>query len=142
MRSSRHIRVWLLAPWSLLLLPSGSPQAQTACYVCDEVVELDNVLASCLLKDFDRHLMQIRQSSEQYSSVDLTACVGSDGSENRGIIAMPVPGTPKAPSAAAPLRTVYVMDEKSLLCLQKLITPLTGKLSPVRLFDLTQECAP
>ena len=40
------------------------------------------------------------------------------------------------------MRTVYIMDEAGLLCLRKLLDPLKGKLSPVRMFDLTKECAP
>lgn len=118
--------------------------AQAACYVCDEVVELNDELADCLVANFDQHLTRVRQSNEKYSSVDLTGCIGSDGSENRGIVKMPVPGSTNeaTSSESSALRTVYIMDEASLVCLRKLVDPLKGKLSPVKLFDLTKDCAP
>ncbi|WP_159946402.1 hypothetical protein [Rhizobium sp. 18065] len=129
---------------AFLIIQNGVREVDAACYVCDEVVELDNALAACFLRDFSRYLTEVRQSSDQYSSVDLSHCVGTDGSENRGIVKMPVlePDAQPNPSASAPLRTVYIMDERSLLCLQKLVVPLSGKLSPGKPFDLIKECAP
>jgi hypothetical protein len=130
--------------WALISIQVMPRHAEASCYVCDEVVELDNALATCLLEEFDQHLTRVQQSSDNYSSVDLSHCVGSDGSENRGIVAMPVPGViyDNATSGTVALRTVYIMDEESLLCLRKLVDPLKGKLSPVRQFDLTKECRP
>ncbi len=144
MRSFKDLSRVLAIAFLLLAITVVRGNSETPCYVCDEVVELDDRLAGCLLAEFDDHLMRVRQSSDRYSSVDLSDCAGTDGSENRGIIAMPVPGDlPGAEEAKdAPLRTVYIMDEAGLLCLRKLLDPLKGKLSPVRMFDLTKECAP
>lgn len=138
--NSRH-HIWLVQ--AILLTLAVPWPTQAACYVCDEVVELNDELAGCLVASFDQHLTRVRQSNEKYSTVDLTDCIGSDGSENRGIVKMPVPGaTIEAPDdESTALRTVYIMDEASLVCLRKLIDPLKGKLSPVKLFDLTKECA-
>lgn len=75
------------------------------------------------------------------SSVPRSGC--SPGNESRGLDRMPDPFTRKSSREAQEplqLRSVYILDEESIVCLRGLIESCVGSYDPAR-FDLYESCS-
>lgn len=117
--------------------------AQTKCYVCDEVVQLDAKLAACFERDYEKYVTTASSSPSANTEVDLSSCAGSDGREIRGIDRMPsLADKLKSPRQASvsDLRSVYILDAQSVVCLKRLLDKNTASLDPSHSFDLVADC--
>ncbi|MBY3140762.1 hypothetical protein E0I74_12260 [Rhizobium laguerreae] len=134
--------VAILASAMLLLAPAASG---AACLICDEVVELDGVRANCFRQDYEKFLSTARSSETSNTEVDLSACAGDDGRERRGLDRMPgllSLGSESSARNQRELRSVYIFDEASLVCLKRLLDGHEGKIDPSVRFDLVENCKP
>lgn len=115
-----------------------------ACFVCDEVVELDRVRASCFLADYENYAESIRLSEMGRAEIDLSGCAQSVASGTRGIAAMPLfPGgsSDKADTTLqADLRSVYILDAEGAACLKKLLESRKEPIDPSIRVDLVSAC--
>ncbi|MBY5316695.1 hypothetical protein GR210_18425 [Rhizobium leguminosarum] len=133
-----------LAAALLLLAPAA---AGAACLICDEVVELDGVRAKCFRQDYEKFLSTARSAETSNAEVDLSACAcaGDDGRERRGLDRMPglLPaGSESSARNQRELRSVYIFDEASLICLKRLLDGHEGTIDPSVRFDLVENCKP
>ncbi|MBY5341162.1 hypothetical protein E0H35_06565 [Rhizobium leguminosarum bv. viciae] len=134
--------VAVLAVAMLLLAPAAS---LAACLICDEVVELDGVRAKCFRQDYEKFLSTARSAETSNTEVDLSACAGDDGRERRGLDRMPglLPlGSESSARNQRELRSVYIFDEASLVCLKRLLDGHEGTIDPSVRFDLVENCKP
>ncbi|WP_261330362.1 hypothetical protein [Rhizobium leguminosarum] len=114
----------------MLLAPAA---AGAACLICDEVVELDGVRAKCFRQDYEKFLSTARSSETSNAEVDLSACTGDDGRERRGLDRMPgllADGSESSARNQRELRSVYIFDEASLVCLKRLLDGHEGMIDP------------
>ncbi|QKK33853.1 hypothetical protein FE844_030150 (plasmid) [Rhizobium indicum] len=128
---------------AMLLLPPAASLA--ACLICDEVVELDGVRANCFRQDYEKFLSTARSAETSNAEVDLSACAGDDGRERRGLDRMPglLPaGSESSARNQRELRSVYIFDEASLVCLKRLLDGHEGTIDPSVRFDLVENCKP
>lgn len=115
-----------------------------ACFVCDEVVELDRVRASCFLADYENYAESIRSSELGRAEIDLSGCAQSVASGRRGIAAMPLfpdeSGDEPDTAFQADLRSVYILDEKGAACLKTLLESRKDPIDPSIRVDLVSAC--
>lgn len=132
----------LAGPGLALLLALSMVQPAAACFVCDEVVELDQIRASCFLAEYDTFEQAIRQSRERRTEIDLSACAKDVATGLRGIDALPVFPTSRdaALTLKANLRSVYILDEKSVACVKKLLEDRDEPIDPSIRIDLSSAC--
>lgn len=130
---------------AMLTLMSALPvRADPPCYICDEVVELNTALAGCFQQDFDKILATAKNSPTSSAEVNFSACGASD-KEVRGIDTMPsLARRQQKEGGAEPvvLRSVYILDTASIVCLRRLLERQGNNLDPKRSFDLQAECQP
>lgn len=144
MRSSNVFRSRLGMAATLALMSALPVRADPTCYVCDEVVELNTALASCFQQDYDKILAAARSSPALRAEVNFSACGASD-EEKRGIDRFPLlgdKGQKQGGTEQAALRSVYILDTASIVCLRRLLEAQGGNLDPKRSFDLQSECQP
>ncbi|WP_253958295.1 hypothetical protein [Rhizobium sp. WYJ-E13] len=128
----------------LAVMSALSVRADPICYVCDEVVELNTALASCFQQSYDKILATARSSPASRAEVNFSACGASD-EEKRGIDSMPLLGSGEQKKDGAKqvaLRSVYILDTASIVCLRRLLDAQGNNLDPRRSFDLQEECQP
>ncbi len=121
---------------SIALAPSI---AIGSCYICDEVVEVNDVIADCVISEYESIANEVSRSENGRSTIDLAACSASakDGVKNRALSSLPELGHAHESSN---LKTVYILDEFGLNCLKELIESHRGEFDPTVTFDLFESC--
>lgn len=110
--------------------------ASAECYVCDEVITLDNDQAKCFSSKYDDILKAIEAAPEKRVPVNLLVCsIGTKRSATRGVVNLP---TTAAPQTAYKFN--YLLDKSGAECLNILIKEHKGELTPAKTFDLLKEC--
>ena len=120
----------------LFFLLVAAPAGAT-CFVCDEVVELTDKTAACFEESFDVLMDAIETAPAGRQSVNFGACDGTDEASRReGLLEMgelPLDGQKQ-------IKTVYILDRASALCLRDLIAGYDGPFDPSVAFDLVELC--
>ena len=113
----------------------GSAEAQ--CRVCDEIVELDDRLASCFVRQYEALENAVASSPNGVMKIDLTGCKGGPegDTERGGLLTMPSLTTP-----IRRLKSVFILDEAYVKCLRDLIASHEGPIDPTVEFDLFRQC--
>ena len=110
------------------------------CFICDDMVILDDRAAGCFLQVYESSLG--RAQSDGYAEVDLSNCMGTAGDENRGSLEKPFedvnPGGREP--VATRMRSSYVLDVASLECVRHLLDQTPRPISPARRYDLLHDC--
>jgi len=106
--------------------------------MCDDLIELDQPAAECMLSRYDAFQRQIAAEPGGRASVDFGSCDGSSGPVGqRGSLAvMPDPMVLKQKA----LKRVYFLDEASLACLRTKVATHQMPLDPSAEFDLLDGC--
>ena len=114
------------------------------CFVCDNVVEFDNLSARCFVADFEQHLSDIRASSTNWAEVDLSKCTGAVISGKRGLDSFPqFPGSddPSRQVQPKPVRQIYILNEPGAICLKQKLGDLRTPIDPSIRYNLAKVCA-
>lgn len=120
------VLVWIL----------GASIATAQCRVCDEIIELDSVLAQCFIQNFEVFRQEAQTDPKGHATIDMTDCSNTTGDTERGgLLTMPSLRVDRKP-----LKAVYVLDEPYLECLRRLIDSHSGPLDPSVQFDLFEQC--
>lgn len=124
------------------LLPLVAIQSASACFVCDEVVEFDQIRAGCFLADYDRFEKAILESPDRRAEIDLSACARDVATGVRGIDAMPVFPTSRDGRAIlhAGLRSIYILDQGSAACVRRLLQEREEPIDPSIRIHLSSAC--
>lgn len=118
--------------------------AVASCMVCDEVVVLDQTRARCFAASYEQYLEAATKSPNHFAEIDLTSCTGESGNELRGLDRIGADRSPDTSAGSKPavessLRTMYILDAESIVCLGQLIKNYSGDYDPAR-FDLYESC--
>ena len=141
MRSSKLNFPLMIA---LATIIPGIPAA-ASCMVCDEVVVLDQTRARCFASGYEQYLEAATKSPDRFAEIDLTGCTGESGDERRGLDRIGNDRSPdasarsKKPPVESSLRTMYILDAESIVCLGRLLESYDGNYDPAR-FDLYESC--
>lgn len=108
-----------------------------ACFVCDEVVEMNEDYAKCYLADYEKLLENITNSAKGRAKINLGSCVGDKPGGDRGGLAT----MPNIDNQSKRLKMIYVFDSGSAVCLKKLLDSHTGLFTPTITFDLYKVCS-
>ncbi|MGJ8617156.1 MAG: hypothetical protein ACSHWS_09960 [Sulfitobacter sp.] len=110
--------------------------ANAQCRVCDEVVEMDQTLASCFVRQFAAIEKAVASAPSGRMKIDLSGCKGvqTDG-ERGGLLSMPSLTEP-----ARRLKSVFILDLPYAKCLHDLLTEIEGPIDPTVEFDLFVQC--
>jgi hypothetical protein len=144
MRFSKAFEPGLSMAAMLVLMSALPTRAEQPCYVCDEVVELNTALAGCFQKDYEKILATAQSAPTARAEINLSACGASD-QEKRGMDSFPLLGEKAQKQGRvqqAALRSVYILNTASIVCLRRLLDAQGGNLDPKRSFDLQAECQP
>ena len=138
MRCSDVGRVLILVLWAA--------PAAAECFICDEVVELNDDYAACFIENFDLVLEAFVSSPGGRQTVNLAGCEADGGARRRGgLLEMGGLTTEMAPlppetSEAGQIKSVYILDRPLALCLRDLIDAHEGPFDPSVAFDLVEAC--
>ena len=115
----------------------GAAAAQ--CRVCDEVVEMDDRLASCFVRQYAALESAVSSAPNGVMKIDLSGCKGGAGAEGErgGLLTMPSLTTP-----VRRLKSVFILDQAYVQCLRDLIANHEGPIDPTVEFDLLRQCRP
>lgn len=142
------MRCFRMTPLGLATLVSGlapalaQSQSQPECFICDEVVEVDQAGADCFMAQLDDHRSTAATSADGFAEVNVYACYDPvDAKDRGGIDVMPKLATQgTAPgSGTAVDKTVYTLDLASIDCLARLVAQ-TPTFTPSEVFDLVVDC--
>lgn len=119
--------------------------AAQACFVCDDVVELDAARANCFLARFDDWLGQMEQSQLDRIEIDFTDCTQGERGRSRGVDSFPVfpgyrAGSSDQVNQARNLRSTYILDQTGLVCLNGYLRQFQGDINPSITIDLAEVC--
>lgn len=123
---------------AIVLANAPASLAQAACLMCDDLIELDQPAAECMLSRYDDFQRQIAAEPGHRASVDFGSCGGTRGpaGERGSLGSMPDPMAPKHKA----LKRVYFLDEASLACLRAKVATHQMPLDPSAEFDLLDGC--
>lgn len=114
-------------------------QARAACMICDELITIDEVHATCFLENFDQINEVIAADPKGRSSIDLAKCVinGEELLMRSGLATLPELGTINPTKS---MKSVYMLDTSAVTCLRDLIEAHERPLDPAVVFDLFEAC--
>ncbi len=111
-----------------------------SCYVCDELIEVDSLMADCVVKRYEDIANEIASKPNGRAAVNFDQCsdVSTEGSSKRGAIA-------EFPSLSdytdhSLSKRVYLIDAEGLDCLKHLIETHDSPYDPTVTFDLYESC--
>ncbi|WP_170334848.1 hypothetical protein [Ruegeria arenilitoris] len=121
------------------------PLSAQACFVCDEIVELDNVRAACFLEQYPEFEKRISETGDGRGEVDLTECANDVADGTRGIdwftkLPNPTGSTDPNLEPIQELRSVFILDETDARCLKAFLEGLDRPIDPTVRVDLTEMC--
>lgn len=113
--------------------------AHANCFVCDEVVELTSDYATCYSENFDILIAALEASAVDRQQINLAGCNGGqDAASNRGGL-LEMGALPAAGQAS--VKSVYILDRASAICLRDLIVAHDAAYDPSAVFRLGEVCA-
>lgn len=121
-----------------MLVASG---ATANCIVCDELIDIDENRANCLLDNFETISAAIENTPNGRKSVDLDACSidGEQLSERGGLDTLPDLDSLQRDSEVD-IKSAYLLDQGYLDCLRELIGDEPRPIDPGKTFDLYLLC--
>ncbi|MEM6385394.1 MAG: hypothetical protein AAF718_04065 [Pseudomonadota bacterium] len=121
----------LCAASALTLLMAQAAVGQ--CFMCDEVIELDQAGATCFLADYASYEEALAGGAE-FVEVDISCAQRGTTGTRGGVEVMPKLGE-------RPIkRTVFTFDEAYLSCLRGLLDGMSDEIDPTITFDLAAQC--
>ena len=116
----------------------------SACFICDEVIEVDARRAACFLADYHKYIQAIETSGKGRAEIDLSGCTDEEIVTNRGVEVFPFfPGkTPDGgvPAAKVNIRSIYILDRTSAECLKNVLEHHTSPIDPFLRVNLIETC--
>ncbi|MEO1554876.1 MAG: hypothetical protein AAFS01_00475 [Pseudomonadota bacterium] len=107
--------------------------AAAQCFMCDEVVKIDQHGRECFLSRFDAYKAQV-ESGDAFIEVDIQCAGGSTNANRGGVTVMPTLG------ARTVARSLYTLDKTFLFCLRDLVAEIETPIDPFVEFDLAAQC--
>lgn len=106
------------------------------CFICDDLISVDEMMASCLEAKFEKFNEKIQSSPENYAAIDLGICsdVSASTESSRALSVMPNLTTKEE------VKRVYLLTSESLGCLRGLLTNAQIEFNPTATFDLYEMC--
>lgn len=122
------------------LLAYGSASQAQDCFICDDLVILNDPGTECFLASYDASVASARKLGA--ATIDLTPCTGSNGDETRGSIDKPLGavGRSKTTVVEQQMRSSYVLDLAGVECLRRLVDREARPIKRPTPFDLTKLC--
>lgn len=119
----------------IVLLPASAP---AQCFICDTVVELDDVTATCFQENAEAFMAAARNDPAARAAVNLKSC-----GEGRGLDGFPAFGaaedTPARRGARkSTQRLVYLLDVEGIECVMRHLD--SGWSGPTLRIDLGTDC--
>lgn len=113
--------------------------AAAECFICDEVVELNEEYATCFTENFDTLMDALDTAPAGRQQVNLAGCGADSGTAGRrgGLLEM---GTLPLATPNTPIKSNYILDRPLALCLRELIAAHDGPFDPSVAFDLVEAC--
>ncbi|MDF1804344.1 hypothetical protein [Thalassovita sp.] len=132
--------------FSKCVFAAGLCLAQAAsadCFVCDEVVELDQAAAQCFVDQSQTYLERAKQARGHRTEVDLSTCTGASTDNGRGLdsfVRLPGSAGKGQEQRRKRIRTVYVLDVQAITCVQAILNTRSAPIDPSLTIDLIEEC--
>ena len=135
----RFSELFICAPLVVGLTLCLAPARAQSCFVCDEVVELDQARADCLMSRYDEFETRLSASQKGRVEIDFSSC-GAHPSSNDGVKERGFGTSSISPGdiLAVELRNSYILDRPSLNCLRQTLSDRTIPIDPTLRIDLAQ----
>lgn len=139
MQSSNYTKLANCLALVTMFIVAAAHSARADCFICDDLVVLDEVAAKCFLDNANTSISEA--ASNGYSEIDISDCTGRDAVESRGSLELDS-GFDKIGGNESTLRvrTSFVLDVPSIECLKQLLTSVKRPITPAQRFDLVSEC--
>ena len=131
-------KVWFAAA---ALITLAVPSAEANCIMCDELIDIDESRANCLIDNFEAISSAIGNMPNGRKSIDLDACSidGEQLSARGGLETLPDLGSALAETDGT-TKSAYLLDLNYLACLRQLVDEEPRPIDPEKTFDLYLLC--
>lgn len=116
----------------------GAPIRADECWICDDVVELNDEYADCYLANYDLLMESFEAEGLERHQVNLAGCASVEGTQGTrgGLLQM---GGLRADSVTA-TKSIYTLSREFAVCLKVLIEKNEDPMDPSVVFRLTEQC--
>lgn len=116
-----------------LALTGLANPAGAQCFMCDEVVKIDQHGRECFLSRFDAYKTQV-ENGDAFIEIDIRCADGGIEAPRSGVTVMPTL------EARTVTRSLYTLDETFLFCLHGLVAEIDAPIDPFLEIDLAAKC--